>query len=415
MLIVVNHLGKYRMRKFILILLGCFFLFSVSSTYAVTPKKWTFLIFINGNNSLDRFSKINIKQMEKIGSDDQVNVVVQWASYSRRKTVRMLIEKSPNPSEITSPVLESLGVVDMGDYRNLQDFIKWGIEHFPAEHYFIDVWNHGNGWHLTKTLQGKNLRTNIVNDISFDDISGNHISTEELGQVMATTAQMIGHKVDIYGSDACLMAMAEVANEMSDAVNYFVGSQEVEPGMGWPYADLLSRWTTIPNATPEQVSKILVNAYVKSYQGGSSGSHQVTFSALDLNKLGDFNKSLETLSTDIRKLSATERAQVLSAVNETQTFASQDYKDIIDFTNHLSALAIKGLSNEEINDVQEKAKNVIVANEGTEDYSNATGVSMWMPIYDGDYNRYAERYHGLKFDANTHWSAALEALLQGNH
>ena len=33
------------------------------------PKKWTFLLFLNGNNNLDSYGYMNINQMEKIGSD----------------------------------------------------------------------------------------------------------------------------------------------------------------------------------------------------------------------------------------------------------------------------------------------------------------------------------------------------------
>jgi len=75
------------------------------------------------------------------------------------------------------------------------------------------------------------------------------ITTKQLGQALKESAAIIGHPVDVYGSDACLMAMAEVAHEMADSVNVYVGSQEVEPGAGWPYGDFLKLWTAKPTAT----------------------------------------------------------------------------------------------------------------------------------------------------------------------
>src|SRR4051794_5303634 len=74
-------------------------------------KEWTFLIFLNGNNNLDPFGKMNIKQMEKIGSTDQVNIVVQWASAARKSTAqRLYINKDPSGlSDVVSPVIQEMG------------------------------------------------------------------------------------------------------------------------------------------------------------------------------------------------------------------------------------------------------------------------------------------------------------------
>ena len=105
---------------------------------------------------------------------------------------------------------------DMGDYKNLVDFVKWGTDNFPAKHYFVAVWNHGSGWHF----QDAKIKSGEVsiNDISFDDNTGHAITTEQLGTAMAEIKLHIGRNVDIYGSDACLMQMLEVAGEMKNSV-----------------------------------------------------------------------------------------------------------------------------------------------------------------------------------------------------
>ena len=66
----------------------------------------------------------------------------------------------------------------------------------------------------------------MIKDISFDDRTGHSIKTEELGQAMQEIASRLGHKVDIYASDACLMGMVEVADQMKASVDYFIGSQD---------------------------------------------------------------------------------------------------------------------------------------------------------------------------------------------
>ncbi len=36
-----------------------------------------------------------------------------------------------------------------GDPAILTAFVSWVIENYPAEHYALDLWNHGSGWRAT--------------------------------------------------------------------------------------------------------------------------------------------------------------------------------------------------------------------------------------------------------------------------
>ena len=136
-------------------------------------------------------------------------------------------------------------------------------------------------------------------DISHDDLTGHYMTTKQLGEAIRQAAGLVGHPIDVYGSDACLMTMAEVATEMGDSVSVSVRYEEVEPGEGWPYDGLLRRWTAKAGATAADVGKILAEEYVKSYQGGTQGSREVTFSALDMTKLPALNDSLKLLGQNL--------------------------------------------------------------------------------------------------------------------
>lgn len=410
------------MHKFLAALMGCFFLLGLPLAHAdqaPVKKKWTFMVFLNGNNNLDnktnRFGEKNIKAMEQVGSNDDVNIVVQWASLTTHKVTRLYIQKSTNPDKVTSPVIEDLGSVDMGNPESLENFVAWTVEHYPAEHYFIDVWNHGGGWQK-KRLAGASR------DISWDDLTGNSITTEQLGHVMARAAFLIGHKVDIYGSDACLMGMIEVANEMSDSVQYFIGSQETEPMEGWPYAQLLAKWEATKDATSNEIVNILTQEFVKAYQpGGVYPENYVTMSAYDLSKLPALNKTLYALGETMRQLPPGARARVLALVNEVQKFDFPDYADLIDFMTILSSANLKGLHVEEMDKVIAAANAMIIANKTTAGYEHANGLSIWLPkdknvTYPNDeftYKQKAERYKHLRFSLNTKWNQTLESLLQG--
>lgn len=369
------------------------------------PKEWTFLLFLNGNNNLDTYGAYNINQMEQVGSTDQLNMVVQWASLRAGDTKRLYVTKDSDVLKVNSQVVQAMGKVDMGDYHQLIDFVKWGVENYPAKHYMIAVWNHGNGWHLMDAL-GRQIQPL---DISYDDNTGNVIRTEELGIAMAAAARIIGHKVDIYGSDACLMAMAEVAIEMKDSVDYFVGSQETEPGYGWPYNTWMARWAADTSATPAKVSTYLTEEYMKAYSGGIYGNQDVTFSAWDMSKLPAFIDAMKNLNASLANLSASDLVQTKAAVNNTQEFYSADYKDIYDFAANLEKGKV-GIEASILSSVKQSVSAMMVSEGASSGYPGAHGVSVWMPTSSFYMDSYKARYAAMEFNKATGWLDFLVAM-----
>lgn len=373
-------------------------------------KEWTFLVYLNGNNNLDSFGKLNMNQMEKVGSTKDINIVVQWASIKNKKTQRYYIVKDSDTNNVTSPVVQNLGKVDMGDWKSLVEFVKWGVANYPAKHYFIDVWDHGSGWHDLRARGEGPTRSLHAMDISWDDNSGNSITTEQLGMAMAESARAIGHKVDLYASDACLMAMAEVANEMSDSVSIFGGSEETEPGAGWAYDEFLTKWAAIPNSTPAQVAGMLTETYVASYSGGSNGTNDATFAVFDLGKMDVLNHAVANLGQNISHLDATAKAALVKSIDSTQSFTYSDYVDLGDFIKVSGNL--QGLEKGALDETLSAMNQFVLAHAETDNYKKSTGLSIWMPSSKSTFDSYAARYMTLKFNQNTHWGEALRDLLQ---
>ena len=372
----------------------------------LAEKEWTFLLFLNGHNNLSSFGDMNIKDMEKSGSNDQVNLVVEWGSSSTNLTHRLLVQKSTDPSKVTSPIVESLKDRDMGDYKNLVDFVKWGSANYPAKHYFVAVWNHGSGWHF----QDAKIKSGelSVNDISFDDNTGHHITTEQLGLAMAEIKQHLGRNVDIYGSDACLMQMVEVAAEMKDSVDYFVGSEDTEPGEGWPYDGFMKKWTAAPQSTPAEVSVLLSKEYLKAYSGGVYGTKSVTFSALDVSKIDAVISSAAQVAAHLKALPVADLKKLKTAIRSVQGFYYSDYKDYGHFLKVVEGLPIakdSGLIGRAAADV----KSIVLTTDSSASFVKATGLSIWIPSYA---TSDMPRYKGLAFDKAANWSAFLEKVNQ---
>src|SRR5262249_31403284 len=118
------------------------------------------------------------------------------------------------------------------------------------------------------------------------------LDNRELKQVVADAHRILGHPVDILGLDACLMTMLEVAYQLRDHVRVLVGSEEVEPGEGWPHAAILGDLTARPAMTPRELAITIVRRYAESYDDGPDA----TQSAIDLGKLDDLVGTVDALA-----------------------------------------------------------------------------------------------------------------------
>lgn len=73
----MNHrLSSFCLSLFVVLVSHCAF------AAPAAEKEWNFLIFMNGVNSLDSYTVSNLKQMEAVGSNDKMNILVQWGTSS---------------------------------------------------------------------------------------------------------------------------------------------------------------------------------------------------------------------------------------------------------------------------------------------------------------------------------------------
>lgn len=383
---VKNHLKT-------LAVLALIITFSYQTKAAAPVKDWNLLVYVNGVNSLDSFGEMNINQMEEVGSNANMNIIVEWGSLARPAVQRLLIQKDNRPEVVTSPVLQSSTKSDMGDWRELVDFAKWANKNYPAKKTFLVVWNHGGGWHQ-------------IQDISWDERTGSKIKTEELGLAMSAIAKDLGHKIDIYGSDACLMGMVEVADQMASSVKYFVGSQDLEPGDGWPYTPFLRQWQANPTLPAREVSKLLSTEYLKSYNGGVFGNDSVTMSVFDMAYMTQFRRAMKNMSTELKGLSGSYRSALSTAGAKAKAFFYPDYHDLLDFVN----IAEKSTGPLRSSSMFRQAYNkLVIANDQNQDASTH-GLSIWFPNDGGTFDSYYKRYKNISFNKNTGWGEFLKAL-----
>jgi len=300
------------------------------------PAEWTIMVFSNAKNDLERYLLMDINEMELVGSTKKMNIVVEtgrMAGYDSsdgdwQGVRRYLITKDSDMKKMGSTLVQEMGMTDMGDYKNLAAFGKWAKQAYPAKKYMLIVSNHGSGWE-------KGKKRSIVNKgISYDEQSGNHINTPQLGQAL----REIG-KVDVFGTDACLMQMAEVVYEIKDSVDYIVGSEETEPGDGYTYNDFLGPVAARPTMSPAEVAKQAVDAYANHYDKINQGYTQSLAKASAVNGLLTVSNAFADAVT-----ASGEKALAKSARDASISFAMDENHDMYDFARRV----VEGSANADV-------------------------------------------------------------------
>lgn len=364
-----------------------------SVAFSAVAKKWTFIVYLNGDNNLDTFGDVNIKQMEKVGSTADVNVIVLRDRADQKVSAKIYYV---NKGTLTT-VKDFKKNLDMGDYHNMIELFRYAYTNYPAEHYVFDIWDHGGGW-------GKRLRTESFRDISWDDGSGNHITTPQIGLAMAEMVKINGgNKIDLVGTDACLMQMIEVGNEVAPYATAMVASEETEPGDGWDYAVPLTLLAKNPDVTAIQLGDSIASGYVAT---GTSGLQQ---SVVQTSDLATAKEKLSNLALLLMKFDVLTRDQVTAVINQTKGFAYSDFKDILDFTAHLTAATSDTTIKAAAKEVSDAVKVAIKGQHSN--ITGANGLSIWLPD-SSTYSSKKDRYALLEWSSSTKWDDFLAAIYQ---
>ncbi|MBT3785984.1 hypothetical protein HOF92_13500 [bacterium] len=375
------------------------FLFTPASMADATQKEWTFLIFLNADNNLDRFGVNDVHEMEAVGSTDQVNIVVQFDRAYGKPAKRLYVKQGE------SDVVEEMGEVDMGDIDVFTDFVAWGTENYPAKKYAVVMWNHGSGWNKRQgdlTFKG----------ISYDDQSGNHITTAQLGDGLKTIKENLGRNLDILAFDACLMQMVEVAYAIRHEVDIMLASEEVEPGEGWAYTDSMQPIIENPTMTPGETASVIVDTYDASYDGGSQGNRSTTQSWV---RLSAMDTLISTLNAAAVELTGNFTNEMKATIKQVQKFYYRSNVDLV----HFLALMHEKISGSEsetankaeilatLNSAKAAAQNFVghSASHGSS-MSNSHGVAIYVP---GRGYSFSKKYKDLDFAKDNQWDEMLKA------
>ncbi len=415
---------------------------------------WTIMVYLAGDNNLDGAGVADLREMKKVGSSASVNVIAQFDRAGSRGTTKRFYLR--NGSELPKDAVQDLGETDTGDPKVLRDFFSWGVKSYPARHYLLVIWNHGAGWddsnlyakhgdyfsgdpppivrkgmvmnaegsvakvqarHKARPVAMAQARSAVrrahralfastvdtmVNTraIAFDDQAKDFLDNMELKRALVEFKKLLGRPLDIIGFDACLMAMMEVDYQIMSTARYAVGSEEEEPGNGWPYDRVLKALAQKPAMTPDELARTVVTQYAASYSAGDG----VTLAAVDLGQSDSLAVAVGKLGQSLLGLVGNRsKGTLLSAVRaKVQEYSApyDDYVDLVDLCDGLQRLLGDAAVTKACAAVKQAAAKMVLASAAKGSaVARSHGISIYFPKH-----KVCALYAKLDFAKKSAWA-----------
>lgn len=373
----------------------------------VTPlepeKEWTVLMYMNGNNGLSTSVVSNLRQLDYVGSDKNINWVAQasrapglfdkwkgdWTGTRRYAAVHNGEKLTPDviistallgfmpgsSTKITSPVVQDLGDKNMGKAQTLKEFLEWGMAAYPAKHYMV-------------VMQGPSAG---LSGMMNDEIHGSKMKIGEVGQVFADVHASTGKKVDVVAIDGSTTTSMELAWELKDNVNYMIGSQGIQAGGGMFIGQIANEIKNLNQDHVQDAATMSRMWCLMNSMGSGQANISSTISAIDLSKMDGVKQSWDTLAQSLLTAGVS-GDKINKLLDDTQDFqgrsrnaAYQNERDAFDFARRVK-------EDPDITDANVKA----AAQAAMDSIEGAT-------IGDAAVGKYVKNAHGISVFAPTHY------------
>jgi hypothetical protein len=430
----------------------------VKESLSKSEKDWNFIVYMAANNNLHSFGIKNLQQMIRVGSNENVNILVQMDGYGQDKVCRYFVNKG---SSILLSADDHGVNTTSGTHQSLFEFLKWAIQNYPAKKNAVVLWNHGTGI-KDPSIWGKkimlhrdelfsiNYKTGLLElnrkiihedfedseesktteddddrGICFNDTYKTYITNRELFYVFnKLKTEVLGKNIEVVLMDACHMGSAEICSLLRPHVDLMSGSSEIVPGAGYNYSYLLEPFAH-SNVSGRELVCHAVNTYRREY--GTTHA-DFTQSAFKLDRFSEVEDKMKEVCRLLKQAIEEDIGffRVIREIRNNKTytteFADPDYIDLCHLHTSLitkinSYVSANGQSIEEnkilynlrieLEHSIETIRSVVIQNTFGINVPHSSGVSVYFP------QRYIHKsYFGTNFDQASGWSGFLQQYIR---
>jgi hypothetical protein len=351
--------------------------------------EWTVIVYSAADDDvLEEPMWFDVNEMELVGSNSQMNIVVQIDRYAGAfsgdgdwsDARRYYLTQDNNLDALTSPVVQSLGEIDTGDPQTLADFITWAVQSYPAKKYALVMSDHGGGW----TGGFSDMSSSAYSDLSIPEIVG------AIEQARLNTGV---DKFELIGFDACLMGQIEVFGSLYPYSNFMVASEEVIPGYGWSYAAWLGQLAQNPAMDGRGLGQSIVSTYVindvllTELRATSDEIAQeestTTLSAIESARVPEVISAMNQFVTVMASMDQTSVAEARTYARSYESVFGEDfsrpYVDLENFAEALVSVTGDTALQQAASQLQSAIRSAVAAEKHGPAMSGSNGISFHFP------------------------------------
>ena len=309
-------------------------------------REWTIFVYMSADNNLESAAINDLLEMEKSKLNTKnVTVLVLLdrnpsydssnENWKHTKLYRLKTNNLSNTGEIYSEELECLELglnkssqneLDMSSYMTVTRSIKFMYENYPANHYGLIFWGHGEGWR----------------GFCYDETSEKRMTLNQLS--IGLNNGLNGKKLDFVGFDSCFGAELEVFYQIRDFASVAFGVEGLLGINGFDYELLFNSFSQKKNKTMEEFIESLIIQFKEGYEKNKKAA----VSIVDLNKIENlfdcFDEFTNYVASKITNVQI--REEIFDClIRKTNQFYYEDsnsdvYIDTDSFINEISSLSV---------------------------------------------------------------------------
>lgn len=324
---------------------------------------YTIMIYMCGTDLESNYGMATADLNEMLHADiaDNVNIIIETGGTKKWQNT-VISNKTNQVYQIKNDGIvrlqSDIGKKAMTKASTLTEFIDYCETNFPANRYALIMWDHGGG---------------SASGYGYDEQFPNTGMTLDVFSKALKDADCV---FDFIGFDACLMATLETALVAEQYADYFIASEETEPGCGWYYTNWLTKLSKNTSMDTVSIGKTIIDDFTVACRQ-QSASNQTTLSIVDLAELaGTIPEAFNDFASSTMELiESDDYAVVSNARSRAKEFSSGiNQIDLIHFAENMDTAESKALAS--------ALRDCVKYNRVSNSLKNANGISIFFP-----YNR----------------------------
>ena len=219
----------------------------------------TVLVYIAADNSLTSFAADDIAEMVSgfaAVDADKNNLLVYVDTQSEKPFLYQITKDSKGA--VVKKVLHEYQQQNSVYPTVMAEVYNRAFSAFPAKSYGLVLWSHGDGWLPSPA----NISASKASTRWFGQDGTSYMDISSLNTALNSAPHF-----DFILFDACFMQSVEVAYELKDRADYFIGAPNEIPGPGAYYTELVPAMFSQANDLASTVAHGYYDYYAAKYTG----------------------------------------------------------------------------------------------------------------------------------------------------